>query len=427
MKASIINMGCKVNQFESTAMLEMLKTQGYELSAPKDVDLVVLNTCAVTGKAESEAISILRRLRRHNPGAKVVGVGCLAQINPDRLRGLCDLILGQSQKSALSELLNMPSGTTLVSPKAEPVGDLGDPKPWRTRALHKIQDGCDSYCAYCAVPLARGPSRSSDLERVLSGLESYLNMGEKEVVLTGIHLGLWGKDLEPRLDLSTLLNETDRVLGQKLTNMRVRLSSLEPLEVPTIINALMEFDWLVPHVHTPIQSGSDSILTRMGRPYTREQVICLIVNLKLLMPHINIGTDILVGFPGETDDNFQETLELAEKLPFGYLHVFPFSSRPGTKASKLNEQISPEVKRARVSKLKKLDAVKRAEFLAPQIGNFREAIIENTPHRSGRLKVLTDNYIPALLQPDSKATPGQMVIIQLGQSQNPYGLAEAYL
>jgi threonylcarbamoyladenosine tRNA methylthiotransferase MtaB len=427
MKASIINMGCKVNQFESTAMLEMLKINGYELSAPKDVDLVVLNTCAVTGRAESEAISILRRLRRHNPAAKVIGVGCLAQINPDRLQGLCDLVLGQGQKSSLPELLNMPSGTTLVSPQAEPVGDLGDPKPSRTRALHKIQDGCDAYCAYCAVPLARGPSRSYDLQRVLSGLKAYLNMGEKEVVLTGIHLGLWGRDLEPRLDLSALLGETHRVLGPKLTGMRIRLSSLEPLEVPPIIDALLEYHWLVPHLHTPIQSGSDAILSRMGRPYTREQVACLIVNLNILMPHINIGTDILVGFPGETEEDFQQTLELTEKLPFGYLHVFPFSPRPGTKASKLGEQISPEIKRARVSKLKKLDAIKRAEFLAPQIGDYREAIIENTLHRSGRMKVLTDNYIPALLQPDSKATPGEMIAVKLGASQNPYGLAEAYL
>ncbi|MDR2366572.1 MAG: MiaB/RimO family radical SAM methylthiotransferase [Deltaproteobacteria bacterium] len=427
MKASIINMGCKVNQFESTAMLEMLKTSGYELSAPKDVDLVVLNTCAVTGRAESEAISILRRLRRHNPQAKVIGVGCLAQISPDRLQGLCDLVLGQAQKSSLAELVKMPSGTTLVSPRAEPIGDLGDPKPWRTRALHKIQDGCDAYCAYCAVPFARGPSRSFDLGRVLSGLETYLAMGEKEVVLTGIHLGLWGRDLEPSQDLATLLAETNRVLGHRLTDMRIRLSSLEPLEVPPIVDALLGYDWLMPHVHTPIQSGSDAILDRMGRPYTREQVACLIVKLKVLIPHVNIGTDILVGFPGETEEDFLETFELTEGLPFGYLHVFPFSPRPGTKAFNLNDQIPSDVKRARVSKLKKLDTVKRAEFLAPQIGDTRRAIIENTLHRSGRMKVLTDNYIPALLQPDSKANPGEVVMVRLGLPQNPYGLAEAYL
>ncbi|MDR0621839.1 MAG: MiaB/RimO family radical SAM methylthiotransferase [Deltaproteobacteria bacterium] len=427
MKASIINMGCKVNQFESTAMLEMLKTSGYELSAPKDVDLVVLNTCAVTGRAESEAISILRRLRRHNPQAKVIGVGCLAQINPDRLQGLCDLVLGQGQKSSLPELIKMPSGTTLVPPKAEPIGDLGDPKPWRTRALHKIQDGCDAYCAYCAVPLARGPSRSFGLDRVLSGLESYLEMGEKEVVLTGIHLGLWGRDLEPSHDLSVLLSEIDRALGPKLTAMRLRLSSLEPLEVPQVLDALLDYDWLVPHIHTPIQSGSDAILKRMGRPYTRDHVSCLIVNLKLLMPHVNIGTDVLVGFPGETDEDFQQTLELVENLPFGYLHVFPFSPRPGTRAANLEGQVPPEVKRGRVSKLKKLDVEKRLKFINQQIGDTRQAIIENTLHRSGRMKALTDNYIPALLQPDAEASPGQMVTITLGEPQNPYGMAEAYL
>jgi threonylcarbamoyladenosine tRNA methylthiotransferase MtaB len=427
MKASLINMGCKVNQFESTAMLEMLKTNGYELSAPKNVDLVVLNTCAVTGRAESEALSILRRLRRHNPQAKVVGVGCLAQIRPDRLEGLCDLVLGQGQKSSLLDLIQLPSGTTLVSPQAEPIGDMGDPKPWRTRALHKIQDGCDAYCAYCAVPYARGPSRSYGLDRVISGLSAYLDMGEKEIVLTGIHLGLWGHDLKPRQDLSILLSEIDRILGPKLTRSRIRLSSLEPLEVPPVIDAMISYPWLAPHIHAPIQSGSDAILKRMGRPYTRDQVACLIVNLKLLIPNINIGTDILVGFPGETDEDFQETFEMVELLPFGYLHVFPFSLRPGTKASSLGDQISPEIKRARVSRLKKLDGQKRAEFLAHQIGQRREAIIENTLHRSGRMKALTDNYIPALLQPEAEAKPGEVVMIRLDAPQNSYGLAEAFL
>jgi threonylcarbamoyladenosine tRNA methylthiotransferase MtaB len=252
-------------------------------------------------------------------------------------------------------------------------------------------------------------------------------MGEKEVVLTGIHLGLWGQDLEPRHDLSTLLGEIDRVLGQRLTSLRIRLSSLEPLEVPLVSKALIEFPWLVPHLHTPVQSGSDAILSRMGRPYTSDQVFKILSSLKSSIPNLNLGTDLLVGFPGETDEDFQATMALAEEIPFGYLHVFPFSPRPGTKASKLDGQVSPELKRARVSKLKKLDSLKRTQFLEEQVGAWHQAIIENSLHRSGRLKVLTDNYIPALLPSGCAATPGQMVMVKLSAPQNPYGLAEASL
>jgi threonylcarbamoyladenosine tRNA methylthiotransferase MtaB len=165
----------------------------------------------------------------------------------------------------------------------------------------------------------------------------------------------------------------------------------------------------------------------MGRPYTRAQAVEILSDLKSSLPDLNLGTDLLIGFPGESEQDFEETLSLAEELPFGYLHVFPFSPRPGTKASKLNDQISPELKRSRVSKLKRLDGLKRAAFLESQVGRWRQAIIENSPHRSGRLKVLTDNYIPALLPPDSTAAPGQTVMVRLSPPRNLYGLAEASL
>jgi threonylcarbamoyladenosine tRNA methylthiotransferase MtaB len=425
MKASIVTMGCKVNQFESTAMLEMLRADGYELSPPENVDLVVLNTCAVTGRAESEAISLLRRLRRQNPQAKLIGLGCLAQINPGRLEGLCDLILGQSQKSALTKFIGLPVGTALVSSQPGPIGDLGDPRPRRTRALHKIQDGCDAFCSYCAVPMARGPSRSFGPDRVLSGLESYLDMGVREVVLTGIHLGLWGRDLQPGRDLSVLLREIDRAMGPRLSGLRIRLSSLEPLEVPLALEAICGFNWLAPHIHAPIQSGSDRILGRMGRPYSKDQALGILLDVKASMPDLNLGTDLLIGFPGESDDDFEETLSLAEALPLGYLHVFPFSPRPGTKASRLEDQISPALKRARVARLKNLDKAKRAAFLESQVGRWRPAIVENSHHRSGRLKVLTDNYIPALLPEGCPVSPGAAVEVMLSAPRNPFGLAEA--
>jgi threonylcarbamoyladenosine tRNA methylthiotransferase MtaB len=428
MKASIVTMGCKVNQYESTAMTEMLKAAGYELTLPEGVDLVVLNTCAVTGRAESEALSLLRRLRRQNPGAKLVGMGCLAQINPDRLSGLADLVLGQSHKSSLTELLDLPTGTSLVSPQPGPVADLGDPRPWRTRALHKIQDGCDALCAYCAVPMARGPSRSYQADRVLSGLRAYLEMGVREVVLTGIHLGLWGRDLVPGRNLATLLELIDQSLGDSLAGkLRVRLSSLEPLEAPMAVSALISYGWLAPHRHSPLQSGSDRVLTLMGRPYRRNQAKDILSELKNTLPDLNLGTDLLVGFPGETEEDFEMTLSLAETLPLGYLHVFPFSPRPGTRAAELPGQVSSSLKRARVAKLKKVDQAKRTTFLATQIGRWRPALVENSLHRSGRRKVLTDNYLAALLPEGSLAEPGRIIEVELAFPDNPWGLAEARL
>ncbi|MDR0356116.1 MAG: MiaB/RimO family radical SAM methylthiotransferase [Deltaproteobacteria bacterium] len=425
MKASVVTMGCKVNQYESTAMLEMLKGVGYELTPPENADLVVLNTCAVTGRAESEALSLLRRLRRQNPNAKLVGVGCLAQLRPERLEGLADLILGQEQKSSLIKWLDLPPGASLVSKKSASVPDMGDPHPWRTRALHKIQDGCDSFCAYCAVPYARGPARSFGAGRVLSGLKNYLAMGLREVVLTGIHLGQWGKDLDHGADISTLLAEIDRFFSESGQSLRIRLSSLEPLEAPLVREALLNYPWLAPHLHAPLQSGSDRVLKMMGRPYDIETATNILLDLKKDLPDLNLGTDLLIGFPGETDDDFEETFDLAERLPFGYLHVFPFSARPGTRAATLPGQISPGQIRSRVARLKKLDKAKRSAFLESQLGKERSAIVENSLHRSGRRKILTDNYIPALLPEGAEAPTGQEIAVFLAFPKNPWGLAEA--
>jgi threonylcarbamoyladenosine tRNA methylthiotransferase MtaB len=427
MKASIVTLGCKVNQYESTAMTEMLREAGYEMTIPENVDVVVLNTCAVTGRAESEALSLLRRLRRQNPDAKVVGVGCLAQVNPGKMAGLADLVLGQKEKSALPEHLGLPSGSTLVSPPSLASGDMGDPRPARTRALHKIQDGCDASCAYCAVPMARGPSRSHPPGRVVAGLGRYMDMGVGEVVLTGVHLGLWGRDLGGGLNLSDLLSEMDRYLSNRPDPVRVRLSSLEPLEVPLAAEGLRKYAWLAPHLHSPLQSCSDKILERMRRPYRQARAGEVLTGLRRDIPDLNLGTDLLVGFPGETDEDFEITFEAAAALPLGYMHVFPFSPRPGTRAATLPDQVPPGVKRSRVARLKKLDRRKREAFLASQEGRTRQALVENTPHRSGRRKVLTDNYLAALLPEGVAAAPGEMVEVVLSGPLNEWGLAEARL
>jgi threonylcarbamoyladenosine tRNA methylthiotransferase MtaB len=428
MKASIVTFGCKVNQFESTAMAQMLAGLGYELGPAEEADLVIVNTCTVTERAEGEAISVIKRLKRLKPDATVIGTGCIAQAAPNKLSGpgLADLVLGQPEKANLSQYLNLPKGTVLVSKNSTRISDFGDPRPTRTRAFHKIQDGCQANCSYCAVPSARGPSRSHPLERVIEGIINFLDMGIQEVVLTGIHLGHWGNDLAPPLNLSDLLKAVDRALDESQIYLRIRLSSLEPLEIPLIKDALSKYPWLAPHIHAPLQSGSDRILALMGRPYDSLKVSKIFSDLKNSFPDLNLGTDIMCGFPSESDEDFQQSLKLIEELPFGYLHVFPFSPRAGTPAALLPDKVPEAVKRHRVKVLRELGKAKKDAFLKTQFGRPRRALVENSPHRaSGRAKVLTDNYLQALLPEGFKAQPGEAVEITLAPSDNPWGLAAA--
>jgi threonylcarbamoyladenosine tRNA methylthiotransferase MtaB len=425
MKASIVTFGCKVNQFESTAMAEMLNSIGYELTGSEEADLVVVNTCTVTQRADGEAISLFKSLKRLNPKATVVATGCLAQLAPDKLTGLVDLVLGQREKASLIEYLNLPKGSVLVSENLSAISDFGAPQPKRTRAFHKIQDGCQAYCSYCAVPFARGPSRSEPLEKILNSLTSYLNMGIYELVLTGIHLGHWGRDLLPPQSLAALLEAIDGGIRNKYSNFRIRLSSLEPLEIPLVTKALAEFPWLAPHIHAPLQSGSDRILALMGRPYRREEVFSIFSKLKEKFKDLNLGTDIICGFPSESEEDFEESIKLIEELPFGYLHVFPYSPRSGTKAAELPQKVPEAVKSRRVKKLREVGQVKRNTFLKTQYGKTRLALVENTLHRaSGRAKVLTDNYLQALLPLGFKFTAG-VIKVTLAPSDNPWGLAQA--
>jgi threonylcarbamoyladenosine tRNA methylthiotransferase MtaB len=434
LKAAVITFGCKVNQFESASLAGALAQAGYQAAAPEDSDLVVVNTCAVTEAAGLEAMKTIRRLRRRLPGAVIVATGCLAQLSPELLAegSFADLVLGQADKAdLLDHLAALSPGSggpkMVVSPSEAAIRDFGDPRPLRTRAFHKIQDGCSAGCAYCAVPLARGRSRSAGAERVLAGLASYLDRGVREVVLTGVHLGHWGLDLPEPSNLGELIELIDQRLGERLKRARLRLSSLEPLEIPLVATALAQKPWLAAHLHAPIQSGSDKILAAMGRPYRAAQAEALLIDLKAAVPDLNLGTDLLSGFPGETEKDFMATVAMVERLPFGRLHVFPFSPRQGTKAADLPGQLPLSVKRERVGRLRRLSEAKAAEFLASQLGRPRMALVEGVPRRHGRPKVLTDNYIRALLPEGSPAKAGELVeVILTGPGPAP-DLAEAVL
>jgi len=434
-KAFIATLGCKVNQFESSAVAESLAAAGYQVvDQPLGADLVVINTCTVTQKADQEALALLRRLRRLAPEASIVATGCLAQSNPGLLEetGLVTLILGQEEKADLVRHLNLsehPAGTAVrVAPLAGPAADFGAPTPERTRAFYKIQDGCSAFCAYCAVPLSRGPSRSLGLDRVLEGLRSYLERGLAEVVLCGIHLGHWGRDLEPSLSLADLLHTIGSELSPDESSFRIRLSSIEPLELDEdVLGAYELYPWLAPHFHLPLQSGSDRVLGLMGRPYGAGQFRELVLRLNDSWPLASVGVDVMAGFPGETEADFRATYDLLAELPLSYFHVFPYSPRSGTRAAESSEQVPEHLKRARTQELKALNQAKRHIFAEANQGQVQLGLVENTPHRhSGRLKVLTGNYLSALLPESLKNVPrGLLIPVRLGRSGNRWGLMEA--
>jgi threonylcarbamoyladenosine tRNA methylthiotransferase MtaB len=260
----------------------------------------------------------------------------------------------------------------------------------------------------------------------LAALSTYWATGIREVVLTGVHLGRWGRDLAPETDLGRLLAEIELKLKPEAGFNRLRLSSLEPLETPLAAEAMKSRDWLAPHLHAPVQSGSDRILELMGRPYRRGRIFELLNWFKAQKPDLNLGTDLMCGFPGETSEDFEATVDLAEKLPFGYLHVFPFSARPGTRAAVMAGQVPESEKKKRAAKLKGVDRLKRVDFLRSQLGRRRSALVENSVHRpSGRLKVLTDNYLQALLPAGFQTELGEFLEVELAEPRNPWGLAEA--
>ena len=434
-KAAVLTLGCKVNQFESSSLSESLRAAGYQVEREAvGVDLVVLNTCTVTQKADQEALSLLRRLKRLNPGASVVATGCLAQSNPDLLAdsGLVTLVLGQREKASLLDHLagldGPEGGRVRVGELGGPAVDFGAPTPARTRAFYKVQDGCSAFCAYCAVPSSRGPSRSLELDQVLEGLRSYLSRGLSEVVLCGIHLGLWGRDLSPPLTLADLLHSIASELSPDEELFRLRLSSVEPLELDEEVLAAYEmYPWLAPHFHLPLQSGSDAVLEMMGRPYRSEFFRKLVRRLAEKWPQAALGVDVMAGFPGESEEDFQASRELLESLPISYFHVFPYSRRPGTRAAESQDQVPEHLKRARTLELKALNQAKRRVFAEANWGQREQALVESTPHReSGRLKVLTGNYLSALLPASVRGLPpGTLLPVVIRAARDPWGLLEA--
>ncbi len=338
----MVTFGCKVNQYESAGMAEALTRLGF-VSQPLNVapDLVLVNTCTVTARADQQARQTIRRLARQHPGAQIWVTGCYAQRAPEAIASLPGVtnIFGNREKASLTEIFASEGRTLAPRVQVQGFGDREPFQAWQvshfpghTRAWLKVQEGCSHACSYCIVPSVRGPGRSLSSEGVVSSLEALAAAGFQEVVLTGIDLGQYGKDLHPLSSLALLL----RSLSHGPWPFRIRLSSLEPQEITAeLMKALSAFPYLCPHFHLPLQSGAPAVLQAMGRPYQPGHFRALVMELHRRFPTAALGLDVMVGFPGETAADFEATRTLVETLPVAYLHVFPFSPRPGTQAQTL--------------------------------------------------------------------------------------------
>jgi threonylcarbamoyladenosine tRNA methylthiotransferase MtaB len=408
----IITLGCKVNQAESESIASRLAgPEWHPAGADEEADLCIINTCTVTQKAALQSRQAVRRAIHANPRASVAVTGCYAETDPQALmtiRGL-DCIVDQAAKGRLPEIVRARGIAKCDRPAllsgageapASPADFSFDTAAGRTRPFLKVQDGCDAFCTYCIVPRARGRSRSSDLDTVAAGMEHLGRLGFHEVVLTGIHLGLYGRDLEPR---SSLLELLERAASLK-TPIRVRLSSIEPLELTDeIISQVAGSERFCPHFHIPLQSGDAHILRRMGRPYSPEAFRTLVLKIRRRMPEAAIGADLLLGFPGETEAAFENTLRLIASLPLTYLHVFPFSARPGTAAHDFPDKVPAEQIKERCRRMRQLGGRKRLEFHRGFIGRQVQVLAESRRDpRTGRLKGVSSNYLPVLFEGEDR-------------------------
>ncbi len=400
-RVALTTLGCKVNQFESAAFLSSFAERDVEVVPfAQEADVYIINTCAVTARAGAQSRQMIRRALRKNPEARLVVTGCYAQIASQDILGIVEqplCIIGNGFKhqlvdAALSDQhcdLEMLMGDISRRHEICPleVTSFGD----RTRAYLRIQDGCNSFCSYCIVPFTRGRSRSQLPDQVLRQARIFAEEGYRELVVTGIHTGVYGHDLEPPTDLVAMLR---RLLQER--PVRYRVSSLDPGEItPELLELMAAEENLMPHLHIPLQSGDDRILEKMHRRYRGEDFADLIVRVKKIMPAAAIGVDVLAGFPGEDEQAFRNTYDLLAGLPVTYLHVFPYSKRPGTVAAGMSGQVLKKIKDERVAALRELADRKKKEFYEAHLGEIREVLVESGGRRkSAAMKGFTDNYIP---------------------------------
>ena len=381
MRVKLHTLGCRLNEAETEAWARELCAQGHHLCRPDEAaDLVVVNTCAVTREAVRKSGQILRRSRREDPDARLVVSGCAASLpcSAATLSRTADLVIPNADKDRLVEISNRRLGLSCGPERGcEVPADTLFARS-RQRAFIKVQDGCRHRCAYCIITLARGEERSRPVPELVAEVRGMSAAGVDEVVLTGVHLGGYGSD-RPGEDLMTLT----RTLLAETPIRRLRLGSLEPWDLPDGFWDLFSDPRLMPHLHLPIQSGSDAVLRRMTRRGRARDFLALAVAGRTAVPDLNLTTDVIAGFPGETEAEWQETLALVEEIGFGDVHVFPFSPRPGTRAAGLSGQVSPEVGRARARQLRHLAEGLRRSTLTRMVGRQAEVLVEGREDATG--------------------------------------------
>ncbi|MBN2108207.1 MAG: tRNA (N(6)-L-threonylcarbamoyladenosine(37)-C(2))-methylthiotransferase MtaB [Deltaproteobacteria bacterium] len=430
---SFATLGCKVNQYDSGAMADALRREGFRIvSTAAGADICIINTCVVTESTEAQSRQIIRRVLREQPGCRVIVTGCYAQKSAHELQALSDRVsvIGNTEKKDIAAFVKalQEGGASFTE-----VSDIAAEKIFttpactrlfdRTRAFLKIQDGCNSRCTYCIVPSVRGPSRSLPAGEVKNRIIELQQQGYREIVLTGIHLGAFGLDARPRTSLAELLEGLEN--DEALAGMRLRLSSIEPAEfTPALIDIIARSKLICPHFHIPLQSGDADVLKKMGRPYSPLLFRDLVMGLTAAIPGLNIGIDVIAGFPGETDRAFDNTAELLQELPAGYLHVFPYSRRSGTPAADFTDQVAEQVKKERALRLRRISDEKRRCFYNGHAGAIMPVLVENRRHKkTGLLRGISRNYIPVLFEgPASLAGKEVPVRIMTTDMDEPQGV-----
>jgi threonylcarbamoyladenosine tRNA methylthiotransferase MtaB len=408
------NFGCRATQADGAAIERQLLDRGLERAPDASAaQVVVLNTCTVTAAADQDARSAIRRIHRENPEASILVTGCYAQRAPEELSAIpgVSLVVGNSHKHQLVDYLPPRSSfvplaqigaaadaTVIVGDifahtelMAAPVFDGSSEK---TRPNLKVQDGCNNRCSFCIIPYVRGKSRSLKLEEVVREVDTLVANGYREIVLSGINLGRWGRELTPRTNFAAML----RAILDRTAIEKIRISSVEPMDwTNEVIELVASSPRICKHAHVPMQSGSDKILRKMHRKYRPWHYADRIERIRRAMPDAAIGADVMVGFPGETEDDFEQTRALIERLPFTYLHVFTYSSRPGTPSAAMPDQVPVQVARDRNRVLRELAAQKKRTFMESFVGREVEAI--TLTHFDGEYtEALTDNYLKLRLR-----------------------------
>ncbi len=413
-KVAFQTLGCKLNFAETSTIARSFADDRYERVSPdSDADVFIINTCSVTDTADRKCRQAVRKIIHRNPEAFVAVVGCYAQLKPEAVASIegVDLVLGTYEKFDIAAYIdNLGKGKAPEIHSCESVDTEGFISSWsagdRTRSFLKVQDGCDYRCSYCTVPLARGKSRNPFISEIVEEATQIVATGVKEIVLTGVNVGDFGKSTGKSLD--NLLKSLVLIGGLE----RLRLSSIEPdLLTDTIIDLISSEPVLMPHIHMPLQSGNDKILGFMRRRYRRDTFRDRVLQVRKLIPDASIGADVIVGFPGETGEDFGETYSFLESLPLSYLHVFAFSPRPGTPAATMPEQVKATEKERRSRQLIKLSGKKRIQFMQSVTGNIYDVLFEKRSADS-MLSGLTGNYIRTLV-PYRKDLPGTVRRVKL--------------